>query len=70
MRKYFNPTQCSSTLQSSFLRLQRAFTPTLNDKQNEKSQRTTLCISNSGLSATLKRKTINPRSVLSDSLVV
>ena len=30
---------------------------------------TTLCISNSGLSATLKRKTINQRSVLSDSLV-
>ncbi len=29
----------------------------------------TLCISNSGFSTILKRKTINQRSVLSDSLV-
>ncbi len=32
-------------------------------------ERPTMCISNSGLSANLKRKTINQRSVLSDSLV-
>lgn len=35
----------------------------------KKYDRTTLCISNSGFSAILKRKTINQRSVLSDSLV-
>ena len=37
--------------------------------KNKKYDRTTLCISNSGLSANLKRKTINQRSVQSDSLV-
>lgn len=37
--------------------------------EKEKGQLTTLCISNSGFSANLKRKTINQRSVLSDSLV-
>lgn len=31
-----NPTLCSSTLQSSFLRLQRAFTPTLIDEKEKK----------------------------------
>lgn len=44
--------------------------PTLTDKRNEKKyDRTTLCISNSGLGANLKHKNINQRSVLSDSLV-
>jgi len=38
--------------------------------KNKKYDRTTMCISNSGLSAILKRNTINQRSVLSDSLVV
>ena len=42
--------------------------PTLNDKI-KKSQWLTLCISNSGFSVILKRKTINQMSVLSDSLV-
>lgn len=37
--------------------------------KKEKSQWLTLCISNSGGSAILKRKIINQRSVLSDSLV-
>ena len=37
--------------------------------KNKKYDRTTLCISNSGFSAILKSKTINQRSVLSDSLV-
>ena len=37
--------------------------------KNKKYDRTTLCISNSGFSAILKRKTINQRLVLSDSLV-
>ena len=35
-----------------------------------KIRHTTRCISNSGLSAILKRKTINQRSVISDILVV
>jgi hypothetical protein len=39
-------------------------------KEKRKHGHTTLCISNSGFSAILKRKTINQRSVLSDSLVV
>ena len=40
------------------------------DRQKKKKyDRTTLCISNSGLCANLKHKTINQRSVLSDSLV-
>jgi hypothetical protein len=39
------------------------------DGRKKKYDRTTLCISNSGLSAILKRKTLNQRSVLSDSLV-
>lgn len=38
-------------------------------QKNKKYDRTTLCISNSGFSANWKRKTINQRSVLSDSLV-
>jgi hypothetical protein len=38
-------------------------------QRNKKYDRTTLCISNSGFSANLKYKTINQRSVLSDSLV-
>ncbi|GAL69159.1 hypothetical protein JCM19301_395 [Jejuia pallidilutea] len=38
--------------------------------KNKKYDRTTMCISNSGLSAILKRKTINQRSVLSETLVV
>lgn len=38
-------------------------------EKNKKHEGTTLCISNSGLGAILKRKTINQRSVLSDSLV-
>jgi len=38
-------------------------------KRKIKHERTTMCISNSGYSASLKRKTINQRSVLSDSLV-
>tara|TARA_R110002074_G_scaffold696_4_gene3846 strand:+ start:4307 stop:4525 length:219 start_codon:yes stop_codon:yes gene_type:complete len=38
-------------------------------QQKKKYDRTTLCISNSGLRANLKRKTINQRLVLSDSLV-
>ena len=37
--------------------------------KNKKYDRTTMCISNSGLSAILKRKILNQRSVLSDSLV-
>lgn len=41
--------------------------PTLTEKK--KHGHTTLCISNSGFSAILKSKTINQRSVLSDSLV-
>jgi len=43
-----------------------------NENKNEKKikhESTTLCISNSGLRAILKHKTINQRSVLSDSLV-
>ena len=40
------------------------------DKQKkQKSQQVTLCISNSWLSAILKRKTINQRSVLFNNLV-
>jgi len=38
-------------------------------QKKKKSQQVTLCISNSGFSAILKRKTLNQRSVLSDSLV-
>jgi len=38
-------------------------------QKKKKSQQVTLCISNSGFSAILKLKTINQRSVLSDSLV-
>ena len=38
-------------------------------KKKKKYDRTTLCISNSGLSAILKHKNINQGSVLSDSLV-
>ncbi len=37
--------------------------------KKKKYDRTTLCISNSGFSAILKHKTINQRSVSSDSLV-
>ena len=37
--------------------------------KKKKYDRTTLCISNSGLRAILKGKTINQRSVLSESLV-
>lgn len=64
------PTQCSSTFaffvpqKPKELSRQRQQT-----EMNEKSQRTTLCISNSGFSANLKHKNINQRSVLSDSLV-
>ncbi len=43
--------------------------PTLTEKKMKKHGHTTLCISNSGFSAIMKRKTINQRSVLSDSLV-
>lgn len=42
---------------------------TLPNAEKEKSQWLTLCISNSGFSANFKRKTINQRSELSDSLV-
>ena len=38
-------------------------------QKKKKYDRTTLCISNSGLSAILKSKYINQRSVLPDSLV-
>ena len=43
----------------------------LSQRTDEKrnNEGTTLCISNSGFSAYLKSKTINQRSVLSDSLV-
>ena len=40
-----------------------------NAERKRKHGHTTLCISNSGFSAILERKTINQRSVLSDSLV-
>lgn len=43
--------------------------PTLTERKFKKHGHTTLCISNSGFSAILKRKTINQRSLLSDSLV-
>ena len=39
-------------------------------KRKIKHERTILCISNSGFSVILKHKSINQRSVLSDSLVV
>ncbi len=47
----------------------RMAAPTLTEKKMKKHGHTTLCRSNSGFSAILKRKTINQRSVLSDSLV-
>jgi hypothetical protein len=43
--------------------------PTLTEKKMKKHGHTTLCISNSGFNANLKRKTINQRSELLDSLV-
>gem|GEM_PF-6791786 len=43
--------------------------PMLTEKKMKKHGHTTLCISNSGFSVILKRKTINQRSVLLDSSV-
>lgn len=42
--------------------------PSHGQKEKIKHEHTTLCISNSGFSAILKRKTINQKSVLSDRL--
>ena len=47
----------------------KSFHANADRQKNKKYDRTTLCISNSRFSAYLKRKTINHRSVLSDSLV-
>lgn len=44
--------------------------PTLRKKKMKEHGHTTLCISNSGLSANLINENINQRSVLFDSLVV
>ena len=52
------PKLSSSTLQSSFVRLQRAFTPTLTDKK-EKKRGTTMAIRNAGESADMKVITLN-----------
>ena len=43
--------------------------PTLTEKKMKKHGHTTLCISNSGLSANLKHKTINQTGVLTDNLM-
>jgi len=71
MRIEIHPTGSSTfagrTYQRTTKTCKRAFTFPYAEK--EKSQWLTLCISNSGFSAILKRKTINQRSVLSDSLV-
>jgi hypothetical protein len=57
--------QSSRTSQS----LSKSVSEPTHGRKKKKYDRTTLCISNSGFSAILKRKTINQRSVLSDSLV-
>jgi hypothetical protein len=52
------PTLCSSTLQSSFLRLQRAFTPT-HGRRKIKHESTTMAMRNAGESADMKVITLN-----------
>jgi len=52
------PTLSSSTLQSSFLRLQRAFTPT-HGRKIKKHESTTMAIRNAGESADIKVITLN-----------
>lgn len=47
----------------------KSFHANADGQKNKKYDRTTLCISNSGLSTILKSEYINQRSVLSDSLV-
>ena len=54
-------TLSSSTLQSSFLRLQRAFTPT-HGRRKTKHESTTLAIRNAGKSADMKVITLNKLS--------
>ena len=51
------PTLSSSTLQSSFLRLQRAFTPT-HGQGKIKHESTTMAIRNAGESANMKVTTL------------
>jgi hypothetical protein len=61
---------CNSHKLTQHQKLQKSMSfPTLTDRKNKKYDRTTLCISNSGFSAIMKHKSINQRSVLSDSLV-
>jgi len=57
----YNPTHSSSTLQSSFLRLQRAFTPT-HRRRKIKHESTTMAIRNAGGSADIKVITLNKPS--------
>jgi len=54
----YNPTHSSSTSQSSFLRLQRAFTPTHGERKI-KHESTTMAIRNAGESADMKIITLN-----------
>jgi len=54
----YNPTLKSSTLQSSFLRLQRAFMPT-HGRRKIKHESTTMAIRNAGESTDMKVITLN-----------
>ena len=61
---------CNSHLPSLQPKIAKEYVFANADGQTKiKYDRTTLCMSNSGFSAILKRKTINQRSVPSDSLV-